>query len=249
MRPVSLLHSSGVDPRALDGEPAALLEPALLEFGRAGGRQAVVVPLFFGPSAALTDYLPARLESIRRQCPDLEIRCARWLVQPDDASAPTLARLLGDAVRRVVASHSLRRPAVLLVDHGSPQRGVTAVRDQLGELLARELAAEASAVGVASMERREDAEYAFNEPLLATALRTPPFDRGDVVVALQFLQSGRHAGPGGDIPQLCAAAEAEQPALRTHLTEPLANDPRLIELIAARYREAAGARDLPTSDR
>ena len=101
-----------------------------------------------------------------------------------------------------------------------------------------ELAGEIATLGVASMERREGAAYAFNEPLLATALRTPPFDRGDVVVALQFLSPGRHAGPGGDIADICAAAEAEQPGLRTQMTEPIAADGRLVELLAERLTGA-----------
>ena len=58
VHPVSLLHSSGIDPAALAGRPAELLEPALDRFLAEGGREGVLVPLFFGPSAALTDYVP-----------------------------------------------------------------------------------------------------------------------------------------------------------------------------------------------
>ncbi|HEY0943642.1 MAG TPA: cobalamin biosynthesis protein CbiX, partial [Opitutaceae bacterium] len=62
VRAVSLLHSSAIDPAELDGEPAELLEPALDAYFASGGRSAVLLPLFFGPSAALTDYVPARVE-------------------------------------------------------------------------------------------------------------------------------------------------------------------------------------------
>lgn len=86
------------------------------------------------------------------------------------------------------------------------------------------------------MERREGPEYAFNEPLLEQALRQPPFDRGDVIVALQFLAPGRHAGAEGDIAAICAAAEAAQPGLRTHLTTTLGAHPQVVDVLASRFR-------------
>lgn len=238
VHPVSLLHSSALGPAELEGKPAHLLEPALLEFARGGGREAVLLPLFFGPSGALTDYLPARLASLRRHAPGMRIRRARWLVVPDDSSEGDVAGMLADAVRDVRRTHALASPKVLLTDHGSPQRAVTAVRDALGARLRKELADEVARVGVASMERRPGAAYAFNEPLLKEALQAGPFASGDVIVALQFLQPGRHAGPGGDIATLCAEATRASPSLRTFLTEPLGADPRLIGLLARRYQAA-----------
>ncbi|HRE81125.1 MAG TPA: cobalamin biosynthesis protein CbiX, partial [Opitutaceae bacterium] len=59
--PVSLLHSSGVDPSLLGGQAAELLEPALRVHVAEGRNKAVLLPFFFGPSAALTRYLPERL--------------------------------------------------------------------------------------------------------------------------------------------------------------------------------------------
>ena len=246
VRPVSLLHSSGVDPAQLDGRPAQLLEPALLDFARRGGRDAILVPLFFGPSGALTDYLPGRLEAVRRQHPHLRVHCASWLVTPDDSSEYEVAAMLADAVRQVRREQGLAAPKVLLTDHGSPQRAVTAVRDTLAARLRQELAEEVSEVGAASMERRPGEAYAFNEPLLAGALAAGPFSTGDVIVCLQFLQAGRHAGPGGDIARICADAERVSPALRTHLTAPLAADARLIGLLARRYEQVLKKEDAST---
>ncbi len=246
VRPVSLLHSSGVAPRELNDEPAQLLEPALLQFARQGGRRAVLLPLFFGPSGALTEYLPARLASIKRQYPELHVAVAKWLVTTDDDSADLVAGMLARTVEATRLGQGLSRPKVLLTDHGSPQLGVTQVRNRLGVLLGERLGSAAEAVGVASMERRPEPAYDFNEPSLERALRQAPFDSGDVIVALQFLQAGRHAGPGGDIAQICRQAEAERPGLRTYLTEPLVRDPALLELLARRYaaavKSAASAR-------
>ena len=237
VHPVSLLHSSGVDPRELGGIPAELLEPALLEFGRRGGKSAVLVPLFFGPSAALTQYLPLRLRAIQRHHPGLRLACASWLVADHDDSVHRIAEMLADAVRRVLPPGA-PDPKVLLVDHGSPQREVTQVRNRLGDALRTMLGRENLQVAVASMERRVGSEYDFNEPLLERALRHPPFNSGSVVVALQFLQAGRHAGEAGDIALICAEAERAQPDLRTALTEPIGADVRLLGILARRYEEA-----------
>ena len=93
-------------------------------------------------------------------------------------------------------------------------------------------------LAVASMERRSGPEYDFCEPLLAAVLRSAELARGHVVVARQFFSPGRHAGPAGDIADICKAAEQERPGLKTHLTGLMGEDPRLIEVLADRYREA-----------
>ncbi len=236
VRAVSLLHSSAVDFTGL-GEPAAqLLEPAIhafLEHDAAG--EAVLLPLFFGPSGALIDYVPQRLAALVKKFPSARLRLARWLVDPAEADE-RIARALADAVRREIVGANFTRPKVVLVDHGSPQRAVTEVRNHLGRQVQRLLADEVEAVAVASMEKRMGPAYAFNDPLLVERLRTPPFDRGDVVVALQFLSPGRHAGPEGDVARICAEARVERPGLRTFLTETIASDHRVVAVLADRYR-------------
>jgi len=240
VRAVSLLHSSVVDPGELGGRRAELLQPALEAALARGENDFVLVPLFFGPSAALTVYLPERLRALQKKSPPLRARVARWLVDAaaDDAR---LASILADAVRRAAMAAGWRRPKVVLVDHGSPERGVTAVRDFLGRQLRRRLAEEVSTVAVASMELRPGAEYSFSAPLLADLLRSENFGGGDVVVALQFLSPGRHAGPGGDVGEICAAAERDRPGLRTALTGLVGEDERLADVLAERYRETAAA--------
>lgn len=236
---VSLLHSSNVPAEELGGEAARLLEPALVEhFEAHADGEAVLLPLFFGPSAALTDYVPARLARLRERFPDAKLRFAPWLVAAGDEGDLRLANVLADQVRAAMTVRGWVRPHVVLVDHGSPQRGVADVRDQLGRQVRQCLKGEIDAFSVASMERREGAEFAFNEPLLETVLRRAPFDSGRVVVALQFLSPGRHAGPGGDIAGICAQAEAERPGLSTQMTAPIAGDPRLVELLAERLTQA-----------
>lgn len=253
VRAVSLLHSSGVPVSELEGRRAELLEPALLDFLAQGGTEAVLLPLFFGPSAALTDYVPERAAAILQKYPGRSLRLAEPLVDVTDATEGRIADMLADAVRTTISQGQMERAAVLLTDHGTPLRSVTAVRNHLGRQLASRLrnAGQIAEVGVASMERREGEDYAFNEPLLERALTCPPFDRGDVVIALQFLQPGRHAGPDGDIATICRAAEeGAGGALRTHMTAPIGTaDPRLIGLLADRYRAALTTDSAVLSDR
>lgn len=229
--PVSLLHSSAVPAGQLGGTPAEILEPALERRLAAGQSDFIVVPLFFGPSGALTDYLPKRLAHLRLKFPALAVRVAAPLFAADD---PRLARILADQVR------ALHRPArrVVLVDHGSPARAVADVRNELSCQLAGQLGP-AYTVAPASMERREGAAYDFCAPLLAGLLRSPGWNAGEVTIAMQFLLPGRHAGPGGDVAEICRAAEnASDGTLRTHLTGLVAEHPLLVEILADRWRAA-----------
>jgi len=130
---------------------------------------------------------------------------------------------------------------VALVDHGSPVAVVTAVRNELAQQLAGLLGSRVAAVAPASMERRAGPEYDFVKPLLADLLATRPWNTGRVIVAMQFLLPGRHAGPAGDVAEICRAAEAASPGLRTVMTKLVAEHPLLIDLLADRWRAAVSA--------
>ncbi len=238
VHPVSLLHSSAIAPSQLGGVPAQLLEPALGLLLKTGIDDIVLLPLFFGPSAALTEYVPQRLQHLRRAFPAMRVRLGRWLVDTRDRHDMRIAAILADRVRAVIRDGRLRRPPVVLVDHGSPQPEVIAVRDLLGRQVRRMLTGNIGRLAVASMERRSGPEYDFCEPLLATLLRRTGFGGETVVVARQFISPGRHAGPGGDIADICRAAEQAQPGMKIHLTHPIGDDPRLIDVLADRYQEA-----------
>lgn len=224
---VSLLHSSGVPAERLGGTRAEIFEPAVLRRAEAGARDFLIVPLFFGPSRALTDYLPERVRALREKFPNLAVRVAPALF---DANDGRLARILADNVRSVAAA-----PArVALVDHGSPVRVVTEVRDALAAQLARELGGAAEVVGCC-MERRPEPAYDFNEPMLEKLFARSGWNSGEVVVAMQFLLPGRHAGAEGDVARICRRAEAENPGLRARLTPLVAGHPLLREILADRW--------------
>lgn len=230
---ISLLHSSAVPAEKLGGRPAEILEPALERRLAAGPREFLILPLFFGPSGALTDYLPKRIAHLRDKHPALSVRVAPPLFAAGD---DRLARILADQVR---ALHATAR-RVVLVDHGSPARAVADVRNELSCQLAGQLGPEYT-VAPASMERREGAAYDFCEPLLERLLRTPGWNAGEVTIAMQFLLPGRHAGPDGDVAEICRAAEAASDgALRTRMTGLVAEHPLLVEILAERWRGVVG---------
>jgi sirohydrochlorin ferrochelatase len=231
--PVSLLHADKVPAADLGGIAAATVETFLRGQIATGETDFVVLPLFFGPSHALTEYLPALVANLRAETGGLRVRVAPALYRAGD---DRLARMLAERVReRLEPEFTRGEPVrVALVDHGSPVRAVTAVRDALAEELARELGGAVAAVAPCSMERRTGAEYDFNEPLLAVRLSRAPWNTGPVIVAQLFLAPGRHAGTEGDIAAICQRAEGANEALRVVRTEVLGAHPLLIGVLADR---------------
>jgi sirohydrochlorin ferrochelatase len=233
--PVSLLHASAVPAEQLAGVPAEILEPALARRMAGGEGDVVVVPLFFGPSRALTDYLPARVEALKRRSADLRVRLAPVLHQAGDNR---LARILA---AHIAATGETAR--VALVDHGSPVPEVTVVREELAEQLRRLLGPAVDVAGCC-MERREGAPYDFNGPLLAELLDRPGWNHGPVTIAMQFLLPGRHAGPDGDVAQICRGARTRHPELRPRLTALVGEHPLMIDILADRWRTARSSSPL-----
>jgi hypothetical protein len=80
------------------------------------------------------------------------------------------------------------------------------------------------------MERREGAEYDFNEPLLEHALQQA---KGEAVILMLFLLPGRHAGPDGDVATI--AKEHAPAGLRWKLSPLLGTHFSLPSLIELRF--------------
>ena len=83
-----------------------------------------------------------------------------------------------------------------------------------------------------SMERREGEQYAFNEPLLESALSQVT---NRAIILMQFLLPGRHAGPGGDVAQICEKNIPE--GITWELSPLIGNNPNLPRLLARRFKE------------
>ena len=236
INPVSLLHSTKAKPEDLNGIPAEIFEPFLKKKREEGINSFMVLPLFFGHSAAIYEYLPQRVLDLREGWPDLEVRVAPSMVDLDDPGDRAVAGILAELVRKKAGEEGLERPAVTLVDHGTPRIAVNRVRNHLAGQLRDVLGEHASMVEPSSMGRREGPDYDFNEPLLENLLGSEGFTK-DVVLSMLFISPGRHAGPGGDIAQICEECEKQQPGLRTHMSDLFASHPGVIDILAARYRE------------
>jgi sirohydrochlorin ferrochelatase len=241
VEPVSLLHSDKVPAEKLGGQKAEILAPAVADRLRAGVRKFVIVPLFFGRSRALTEFIPELIGQWRKDFPEMSVRVAEPLAARGD---DRLARILETQVRAKLTRAFLRgqRARVALVDHGSPVKAVTQVRNRLAAQLRRRLGPDVAGVTACSMERRPDAAYDFNEPLLETLLARPPWNSGPVMVAQLFLLPGRHAGPGGDVEGICRRAREKSPGLRTVRTKLVGEDPALIRILADRFLAAKNGR-------
>ncbi len=231
----SLLHSNKVPAEDLDGEAARTLGPAATRAAKEGADDIVILPFFFGPSRALTGYLPERMGTLQERFPHVRVRVAQPLFRQEAQVDLRLAEILRDGVVETMPAEE--KPAVVLVDHGSPIPEVTAVRNILAGQLSVLLNGHAARVAPASMERRDGDEYRFNEPLLENILDRPGFRDGPVVVSMLFLSPGRHAGDDGDVATICREARERNPGLRTAMTRLAGEHDTIVELLAERLKE------------
>ena len=226
----SLLHSNKIPAEEVDGIPAITLGPAAERSAEAGATEIIVLPFFFGPSKALTGYLPERMAALQARFLNVSVRVAQPLVDELGNNDLRLAQLLADNVRAQLPEQGAAKVA--------PIPDVTAVRNRLAGQLSVLLGDDVRCVAAASMERRDGDEYRFNEPLLERLLDTPEFSSGHVVLAMLFLSPGRHAGEGGDIAEICAAAEQRHPGLRVRPTALVGEHPAIVDILATRLRQA-----------
>ena len=248
--PASVLHSSKIPAEKLEGVAAINLERRIrLSLESGDDREFTILPFFFGPTGAITDYLPERLAHRRKKHGDFKVwqlpflgdegrrtkdERRRTKDEGPQVVADDLVEILADRVREVIGREGLACPRVALVDHGSPKREVTALRDVIAGELRSRLGEAVADVAASSMERRMGEAYAFNEPLLERLLDRPGWDCGDVVVSMLFLSPGRHAGPGGDVDTICKEAEARHPGLRTVMTGLVGDHPDIVPLLKRR---------------
>jgi sirohydrochlorin ferrochelatase len=240
VEPVSLRWSDGVPAEELGGEPARTLGPALRALAAQGVDSVAIVPLFLGPSDGLRTALEAA-----RQDPAAPAHLALGSCLVDEATPDDVrvGRAVTTGILRTARAHKLPRPyRIALVDHGTTSRPVNAVRSRLTRTVRSLLGSRALAVEEVSMERRDGAEFDFNDPLLARLVGArPPFDAGDVIVAMAFLQPGRHAGEGGDVAQILDEARRGCPGLRTHVTPLLGGSTLVHQVLRDRATEAQRA--------
>jgi sirohydrochlorin ferrochelatase len=235
--PVSLLHSDEVPASALNGRPADVFEPFMRRRLDDDARTFLILPLFFGPSRAIGVFIPDRVAALRNDFGPFAVRVADPLC-PLPRGEPDLVRILSEHTQQTCAAHGISPSRVLLVDHGSPIRAVTEVRRWLAERLAERLGPNVK-LGEAVMERRSGKEYDFNGDLLEDRLRTLAEEdlSSPVVLVMLFLSPGRHAGPGGDIAEICGSIETEYRGFRAYPSPLVGGHPMLVEILARRVAE------------
>lgn len=226
VKAVSVLHSHKVDPQLLGGIPPTIFADEVKEASKSGVNDLIVLPLFMGPSRAITEYIPEQFKI--HASGNLQLKIAPTLYGTEGE----LRKLLIDQLHET--GWQPQRGTVFLCDHGSPAPEVTAVRDALAREIRQELQLNPTQFIACSMERREGPECEFNEPLLESVL---PQAQGEATVLMQFLLPGRHAGPHGDVEEICA--RVAPPSLKWRRSKLIAEHPALPALIARRYREMA----------
>jgi sirohydrochlorin ferrochelatase len=234
---ISWKHSDRVPAATLGGDAAWALTPWVRAQVARGEREFVFVPFFISAQGAIGSALRSDLEKLQRET--AASGGFRFTFTEGLAERDAVAAIVAQRVRETRSSANLRRPAVMVVDHGGPSAASAALRDSLAAEARRLLGAEIGPLAAASME-------GAHPPLLADQLATHGFDRGDVVVAPLFLSPGRHAGAEGDIVQICRAAEMRFPTLRCHLTGLVGTHPSAVEPLALALRETLATFHLPS---
>lgn len=233
--PASLAHVDRIDPSELGGEPARTLEQVVEERLQVGDRNFLLLPLFFGESGALTRALPRQLENLMRRHAAFHWALAEPLGPLRDEDT-AMAELLQELARLSAVQAGLQQPRICLVDHGSPSKAVTAVRHRLATQLSKGLQ---QPVDEAAMERRAGVEYDFNGLLLAEWLEHQAEEGApEILLLLQFLLPGRHAGSGGDIEAIIARVMEQHPGLCIATSPLVSEHPQLVDILLQRLRDA-----------
>jgi hypothetical protein len=232
---VSWKHSDRIPAEALDGRAAWTLLPWIRAGLAHGEREFRLVPFFISAQGAIGSALRADLEQLRRSAGEFAFSFAPGL-------AEALPAILADRVRETVRERGLRRPAVVVVDHGGPSPASAALRDEVAAGVRAALGEAVGPLAAASLESPEGPDFAFNQPLLAGQLGAAGFDRGELVIAPLFLAPGRHAGPQGDLARIARAAEARFAGLRCHFTGLVGTHPLAVETLSRGLAAAALAR-------
>lgn len=224
VRPVSVLHSQKVSAELLDNKPAQIFTEAIHEAAQDQIKRLVVLPLFIGPSLAITEFIPAQFKLHAPQ--DMQLIVAKTLYGSDGE----LCDILIDNLKATTWQKD--KSTVLLCDHGTPIIEVNQVRNLLAKEISEKLKLDSNQLIACSMERREGEQYAFNEPLLESALSKAT---SHAVILMQFLLPGRHAGTEGDVAEICTQHAPQY--ITWELSPLIGTHPNLSDLLAKRFKE------------
>jgi sirohydrochlorin ferrochelatase len=233
VRPFGLMHSHKIDPNRLDAEPGASMQDFLASSQADTVDEIRALPFFLGPSLAITDWLPENLQLWKDQkAQERKFRILKPLYQPGD---DRLVRAISELCHRAVIRAGFTLPYVALVDHGTPLAEVNQVRENVGREMEKLIGSVASGFSTCAMERRPDPQYDFNDPLLENLLARWVADGArEIVVSQFFLLPGRHAGPDGDLAEICQPFEKN--GVRIERSENLGDHSLIKDILLERIR-------------
>ena len=234
IEPFGLMHSHKVDPAQLNGETGQSMQEYLEGDESEQVNEIRALPFFLGPSLAITDWLPQNLAAWQKR--DAGSRKCRILPPLYQAGDNRLAEAMAELCLAQIKNHDLQSPRVAMVDHGTPLLEVNQVRELVGEEMQRILGGQISGFSTCAMERRPDPQYDFNNPLLETLLdQWHQEGVSEVVVSQFFLLPGRHAGPDGDLAEICQPFTEK--GMKIFRTDNLGAHPLIEQILLDRIRQ------------
>ena len=232
IHPVSLQHADKVPAEELNQKPADIFSTFMSSQLTKGETDFIVLPLFFGPSKAISSAIPEQVQQLKEKFGDFNLHVADT-IYPLPAAEIKLIELLASLTLDCIHTTEFKNPRCVLVDHGSPSPAVTKVREHITQALQATLPD--ISIDQAVMERRSGKEYDFNGQLLEDWLKSQAEAGTNEIIVIQlFFLPGRHAGPGGDIEQICVKALNECPGTRIVATALVSEHPLILEILRDR---------------
>lgn len=233
IHPVSLRHANKIPAQLLEGEKAQIFQPFMQNNLAQGKRHFIILPLFFGESSAIESQILNYLSSLQLVFSDFIFEIAD-VVYPLPKGESLLADIIYDHITATAHNAKFVLENIVLVDHGSPCRKVTAVRQHLAQSIEKKYPINIK-IEQAVMERREGEKYLFNGELLKDWLiKKAKLGKKTVIVSLLFFLAGRHAGRGGDIEKICHSVMAKHPDFKIAICPLVSEHDLLLSVLYSR---------------
>ncbi len=233
--PVSLQHSDAINAALLNDQPAQTLPQYLQHQLQQGENDFIILPLFFGSSRAITSFIPEQQQLLAQRFGEFSVRMADVLYPLPEGDIE-LVNIIFDNIQQCMRRIQQPVQQVVLVDHGSPVARVTEVRKSIARQL-QTLLGDDILLSQAVMERRAGKEYDFNGDLLQDWLiqQAQQGVKG-VIVAMMFLLPGRHAGPAGDVNEICQAVMQDYPGFEVSISALVGDSKLLLNMLHHRLQ-------------
>ena len=149
---------------------------------------------FFGPSLAITDWLPKKLTEWKNQGTHRNFEILPCLHQAGDQR---ISKAILDYTFKMINKSKMDRPFVALVDHGTPLRSVNQIREEIGSQMKERLKGLLKVLPLAAWKEGRVASMTLMILSLESLIKELEEKKiKKLVLAQLFLSPGRHAGKG-----------------------------------------------------